>query len=87
MIHSTRRFVSSLVLRYFFLVFFSPRLGNVCSICVCLVFSVFSSSWCLGRAAACEYGTPWTFLLPFLLQKVHRSDQLFCSEFNFRVNI
>ena len=28
--------------------------------------SVSSSSWCLGRAAACDYGTPWTFLLSFL---------------------
>ena len=30
-----------------------------------LVLSVSSSSWCLGRAAVCDYGTPWTFLLPF----------------------
>ena len=27
--------------------------------------SVSSSSWDLGRAAVCDYGTPWTFLLPF----------------------
>ena len=27
--------------------------------------SVFSSSWCLERAAVCDCGTPWTFLLPF----------------------
>ena len=27
--------------------------------------SVSSSSWGLGRAAVCDYGTPWTFLLPF----------------------
>ena len=27
--------------------------------------SVFSSSWCLGRAAACDCGTLWLFLLPF----------------------
>ena len=26
---------------------------------------VSSSSWCLGRAAAYDCGTPWTFLLPF----------------------
>ena len=26
---------------------------------------VSSSSWCLGRAAVCDCGTPWTFLLPF----------------------
>ena len=31
-----------------------------------LVLSVSSSSWCLGRAAVCNCGTPWTFLLPFL---------------------
>ena len=30
--------------------------------------SVSSSSWCLGRAAVCDCGTPWTFLLPFLMQ-------------------
>ena len=23
------------------------------------------SSWCLSRAAVCDCGTPWTFLLPF----------------------
>ena len=27
--------------------------------------SVSSSFWCLGRAAVCDYGTPWTFLIPF----------------------
>ena len=32
-----------------------------------MVLSVSSSSGCLGRAAACDFGTPWTFLLPFLL--------------------
>ena len=51
-----------------------PRLGKrelilvflyVCSICACLDLTVFSSSWCLGRAAVCDCGTPWTFLLPF----------------------
>ena len=40
----------------------------------CLVLTTFmvilngSSSWCLGRAAVCDCGTPpppWTFLLPF----------------------
>ena len=51
-----------------------PRLGKrelilvlsyVCSICACLDLSVSSSSWGLGRAAFCNCGTPWTFLLPF----------------------
>ena len=33
----------------------------VCSIYACLVLSVSSSSWCLGRAAVCNCGIPWTF--------------------------
>ena len=36
------------------------------SVCACLDLSVSSSSWGLGRAAVCDCGTPWTFLLPFL---------------------
>ena len=31
-----------------------------------LVLSVSSSFLCLGWAVACDCGTPWTFLLPFL---------------------
>ena len=68
---------------HFFLVFFSPlsfaitSLGEerailsafsyVCSICACLALSVSSSFWGLGRAAVCDCGTPWTFLLPFFV--------------------
>ena len=37
------------------------RLFDLC----CLNLSVSSSSWCLGRAAVCDCGAPWTFLLPF----------------------
>ena len=37
----------------------------VCSVCACLDLSVSSSSWGLGRAAVCDCGTPWTFILPF----------------------
>ena len=67
---------------HFVLVFFGPfgvavaSLGDeradlgifscVCSVCACLDLSVSSSSWGLGRAGC---GTPWTFLLPFLLIK------------------
>ena len=50
-----------------------PRLGKrelilvlfVCLFGLCLFLSVSSSSWGLGRAAVCDCGTPWTFLLPF----------------------
>ena len=80
-LYSTRRFVLSLALCYFVLVFFSPfriafiSLGEeranlsafVCSICASFVLSVSSSSWSLGGAAACDCGTPWTFRLPFFL--------------------
>ena len=38
-----------------------------CSVCACLDLSVSSSSWSLGRAAVCDCGTPWTFLLAFFL--------------------
>ena len=34
-------------------------------VCACLDLSVSSSSWGLGRAAVCDCGTPWAFLLPF----------------------
>ena len=37
----------------------------VCSVCACLDLLVSSSSWCLGGAAVCDCGTPWTFLLLF----------------------
>ena len=30
--------------------------------------------FCLGRAAVCDYGIPWTFLLPFLLLQSYRDD-------------
>ena len=81
MVYSTRQFVFCLTLCHFVLVFFSPfsiaitSLGEeranfsafpyVCLICACLDLSVSSSSWYLGRAAVCDCGTPWTFLLPF----------------------
>ena len=40
--------------------------------------SVSSSSWGLGRAAVCDCGTPWTFLLPLFdtKLKINRSEVL-----------
>ena len=57
---------------HFVLVFFSPfsiaitLLGEVRANLSTfrLDLSVSSSSWGLGRAAVCDCGTPWTFLLP-----------------------
>ena len=76
MVYSTRRFVLVLSSVILFLCVFSPlsigltslgeeRANLSGSICACLVLSDYISSWCLGRAAACDCGTPWTFLLPF----------------------
>ena len=50
-----------------------------CSICACLDLLVSSSSWCLERAAVCDCGTPWTFLLPFLLYKFRKKIYLRCT--------
>ena len=73
----TRRFVLCLTLCYFVLVFFSPfsiaitSLGeesaNLSAFRTFVRFALvwFCLSWCLGRAAVCDCGTPWTFLLPF----------------------
>ena len=61
------------------LAFQLPRLGKreliwvlfvLCSICACLDLSVSSSSWCLGRAAVCDCGTPWTFLSSLFIKVV-----------------
>ena len=84
MVCSAGRFIVCLSVCHFVLVFFSPfsiaitSLGEeranlsafsyVGSVCACLDLSVSSSSWGLGRAAVCDCGTPWTFLLPFLLK-------------------
>ena len=81
MVYSTRRFVLCLTLCHFILVFFSPfsiaitslreERANVSAFRTFVRFVLvwicrfFSSSWCLERAAICDCGTPWTFLLPF----------------------
>ena len=81
MVYSARRFVLCLTLRYFVLVFFIPfsiaitSLGEERELILVLFvrlfdlrlfsLSVSSSSSYLGRAAVCDCGTPWTFLLPF----------------------
>ena len=74
--------MSYLVVCYFVLVFFSPFSIAITSLeeertnlsafrtfvrYVVVWFCVFSSSLCLGRAAVCDCGVSWTFLLPFFL--------------------
>ena len=83
MVYSTRRFVVCLSVCHFVLVFFSPFSISITSIGeeranlsvlfvrlfdLCLFrLLVSSSSWCLERAAVCDCGTPWTFLIPFFV--------------------
>ena len=47
----------------------------------CLDLSVSSSSWGLGRAAVCDCGTPWIFILPFLVHKF-RLKICACNDFS-----
>ena len=99
-VYSTRRFVILSCLVLFCSCVFSPfsiaitSLGEeranqcflyVCSICACLVLSVSASSWCLGRAAACD--CPQTFLLLFfmnMLLMLASQDSLYANECIFR---
>ena len=80
MIYSTRRFVLSIALCYFILVFFSPFSIAITSLAekranlsvfrtfvrfALVLFCVFPLPRCLGKAAASDCGTPLTFPLPF----------------------
>ena len=49
---------------------------------------VSSSSWCLGRAAVCDCGTSWTFLLP-LFSLLHYLDfsLAFYPKFTFATHL
>ena len=83
-VYSTRQFVLCLTLCYLDLVFFSPFSIAITSLgeeranlstfrtfvrfALVWFLSVSFSSWCLGRAAVCDCGTPWTFLFPFFEQ-------------------
>ena len=83
MVYSTRRFVVCLSVCHFVLVFFSPcsiaitSLGEErANLSAFRTFVRFVLVWIcrfrfprgLGRAAVCDCGTPWTFLLPFFLK-------------------
>ena len=73
---SAGRFVLGLILCCFVLVFFDPfdiaitsfgeeraNLGAFHKfVLFAFVWVLSSSSWCLGKAVACDCGTPWTFL-------------------------
>ena len=49
----------------------------VCLFCVCWFLSFFFSSWCRLLAAVCDCGTPWTFLLTFLMLCIWLGPPLF----------
>ena len=42
-------------------------------------FVVSSSSWCLRRAAVCDCGIPWTFLLPFFTSRISEDSIIHIS--------
>ena len=94
----TWRFVLCLTLCYLFLCFSVllawrlPRLGKRELILVLFrtfvrfarvsFLSISSSSWCLGRAAVCDCGTPWTFLLPFWIRLNHLNEAILTNIHN-----
>ena len=49
--------------------------------------SVSSSSWGLGRAAVCDCGTPWTFLLPFLQSPLFPLFQVVIGQMNSKYSV
>ena len=88
---STRRFVLCLTLYHFVLVFFSPFSIAITSLGeeranfnAFRTFVRFVLVWicrfplplgCLGRSALCDYGTSWTFFLPFFFfQRYHNGS-------------
>ena len=87
MVYSTRRFVVCLTMCHFVLVVFSPfsiaitSLGEErANLSAFRTFVRFVLVWIcrfplpLGRGAVCDFGTPWTFLLPFFLHIYLVSD-------------
>ena len=102
MVYSTRRFVLCLTLCYFVLVFFSPFSIAIISLgeeranlsafrtfvrfYACLVLFVFSSSWCLRRAAICDRGTALTFLFSFITA-LPRRTYFMRKESEYRLDI
>ena len=59
-----------------------PRLGKRELILVLFVH-LFVLRWCLGRDAACDCATLWTFLLPFFHHYENTPMQI-CRKFHFQ---
>ena len=91
-----RRFVLSLTFCYFFLVYFSPfsiaitalgeKMANLGAFRTLVrfahvLFCLFLPPCCLGKAAVCDCGTLWNFLLPFIL--VCKFKEIYaCNDFS-----
>ena len=82
MVYSTRRFVVCLSVCHFVFVFFSPYSIAITSLgeeranlsaFLTFVRFVLVLIWGLGRAAGCDCGTPWTFILLYLFDKAGHS--------------
>ena len=95
MVYSTRLFVVCLTLFYFVLVFFSPLSNGITSLgeeranlSAFRTFVRFVFVWfCLFPLPLsvcevlrfCDCGTPWTFLLPFVLFMITLGTKFVCS--------
>ena len=100
-VFNTGRFMLSLTLLFVLMLFFSVLFRNVitslrderdglydsdafvCWFCT----SFFSSAWCWGLAAAYDCGSPWTFLLNFMITSLEEERAtvafvcLFCMRY------
>ena len=89
MVYSKRRFVVCLSMCHFVLVFFSPfsiaitSLGEErANLSAFRTFVRFVLVWVVGflfllgsgRAAVCDCGTSWTFLLPFVFRLISKKQ-------------
>ena len=83
MVYSTRRFVLCFTLCQLFFVFFSPLSIAITSLreeganfssfrtfvrYILVWICPFPLPTSVGKAAVCDCGTPWTFLLPFFFK-------------------
>ena len=68
MIYSKRRFVLCLTLCYFVLVFFSPFSVAITSLGEERANLSAFRTFVQFALAVCDCGTPWTFLLPFVVE-------------------
>ena len=65
-------FIIVIYLIFMFSLWCIDWVGSLYANRIFMYFCISSSSWCLGRAAVCDCGTPWTFPLPFFFNTIYQ---------------